>query len=68
MPKKMRVIGWQVQPIIMVDDGEELVSIPVQPQTIARAGWQAFKDGGDDAALEALRTQVEGPAEPAAVA
>lgn len=60
----MRVVGWQVQPIVMLDDGDNLTSIPVQPQTIARAAWQAFKDGGDDIAIDQLRVQLETPSEP----
>lgn len=59
---RMRVIGWEVRPVIMADDGEDLTSVPVQPQMVARSAWQAFKDGGDDAAIDNLREQLEADA------
>jgi hypothetical protein len=55
----MRVVGWNVQPIIMADDGEELTPVPVQATTINNVDWQGFKDGGDKSALEELRPKVE---------
>jgi len=64
MNVRMRLVGWEVRPIVVVDDGENLTSVPVNPQTISSAGWQAFKDGGDAAALEALRKQIEDVTEP----
>ena len=59
MGKRMRVVGWNVQPVIMADDGENLTEVQVQPQRITAAQWQAFKAGGDETALESLRRQVE---------
>ena len=55
----MRLVGWQVQPVVMADDGDNLENIPVQPQFIPASAWQAFKDGGDKTALESIRTQVK---------
>lgn len=60
----MRVVGWQVQPVIMSDDGENLTPVNVGPQMVTAAQWQAFKDGGDVAALAQVRAQVETPADP----
>ena len=57
----MRVVGWQVAPVIMKDDGENLEAVPVQSQLIPAAQWEAFKAGGDDAALERVRAQIEIP-------
>jgi hypothetical protein len=57
----MRVVGWQVQPIVMADDGDNLTPVNVQPVTISAAQWQAFKDGGDEQALEQVRAQIETP-------
>ena len=62
----MRVVGWQVVPVIMADDGENLEPVEVRGQQILAAQWQAFKDGGDEAALDGLRAQVEGTAVPEA--
>lgn len=62
----MRLLGWQIQPVIFADDGDDLTAVQVQAQTIPASQWQAFKDGGDETALETLRAQVEGPgAQPA---
>jgi hypothetical protein len=59
MTTRMRVVGWNVQPVIMADDGEELTPVPVQATMINNADWQGFKDGGDKSALEELRPKVE---------
>jgi hypothetical protein len=56
----MRVVGWQVLPVIVADDGENLEAVQVQPQMIPASQWQAFKDGGDRDGLARLRAQVEG--------
>lgn len=58
---RMRLVGWEVKPIVMADDGDYLTPVPVGAQTIPAAGWDAFKAGGDAAALEQLRAQIEGP-------
>lgn len=57
---KMRLVGWNVQPIIMADDGENLMPVQASGDTILAGDWAAFKDGGDEAALEALRKEIEG--------
>jgi hypothetical protein len=61
MGRRMRVRGWQVMPVIVADDDEtgDLTDVPVQSAFIPRADWAAFKAGGDDAALESVRLQVE---------
>ena len=56
----MRLAGWQVCPVIYADDGENLEPFPVQPQFVTAGQWEAFKTGGDKAALEHIRAQVEG--------
>lgn len=56
---RMRLVGWNVQPVIMADDGDNLTAVPVAATMIPAVGWDEFKAGGDDAALEDLRTQVE---------
>lgn len=61
---RMRLIGWEVRPIVMADDGDNLAAVPVNPQTIAPAGWQKFKEGGDDESLAQLRIQIEGEPKP----
>jgi len=56
----MRLVGWNVQPVVMADDGDELVAVPVTSHFIAASDWEQFKQGGDAEALETLRTQIEG--------
>lgn len=57
---RMRIVGWQVAPILMADDGENLLPVNVQPQIIAAAAWEAWKAGEDAKSLDALRAQIEG--------
>ena len=57
---RMRLVGWQVLPVVMRDDGENLEQVQVQPLSIPAAQWATFKDGGDDQAIAGLRRQVEG--------
>jgi hypothetical protein len=64
MTARMRLVGWNVQPVVMADDGENLTPVQMNPLNIPAAQWQAFKDGGDVAALEPIRAQIE--AEPTA--
>jgi hypothetical protein len=55
---RIRVVGWRVQPILMADDGEHLTPVQVTATEIPASGWAAFKDGGDEAALDQLRAQA----------
>lgn len=55
----MRLVAWNVQPVVMADDGEHLTPVDIGAQAIPAAAWERFKNGGDAAALEALRGQIE---------
>jgi hypothetical protein len=55
----MRLVGWNVQPVVMADDGDQLVPVTVTAQMIPAAAWDAFKAGGDFQALESVRIQIE---------
>lgn len=59
MSPRMRLIGWNVQPVVMIDDGENLTPTQIAPQMVHATAWQAFKDGGDAEALDLIRQQVE---------
>lgn len=59
MAIRMRLVGWNVQPVVMADDGENLTPVQVSSQMIPAAAWEDFKAGGDQDALEALREHVE---------
>jgi hypothetical protein len=56
---RLRLVGWAVQPVVLTDDGETLMPLPVGGTQILAADWQAFKDGGDEAAIAAIREQIE---------
>jgi hypothetical protein len=57
---RMRLVGWNVQPVVMADDGVNLTPVTVSAQMIPAANWESFKGGGDAEALESVRTQIEG--------
>ena len=59
---RMRLVGWKVTPVVMLDDGDTLSPLPVESQTILAAQWAEFKDGGDERALTLLREQVDASA------
>lgn len=59
---RLRIIGYLVQPQLMADDGENLTPLPVQPLTILAADWPGVVALVADG-VEALRQQVEGPAQ-----
>lgn len=58
---RVRIVGWRVQPIVMLDDGENLSPLPVQALEVAAQHWQEFKDGGDAEAIDSIRQQVLPP-------
>lgn len=58
---RLRIVGWNVQPIAMIDDGENLTALPINPQLIPNTLWQEFKDGGDDKMLDSIRMQILDP-------
>jgi len=61
MSTRMRLVGWNVQPVVMADDGENLTPLEVGAQMIPAAQWDAFKAGGDTTALGNIRAQIEEP-------
>lgn len=61
MSTRMRIVGWEVRPVVMADDGDNLDPIQVGPQMIPAAQWEAFKAGGDAQALAGIQQQIEGP-------
>jgi hypothetical protein len=58
----MRLIGWNVQPIVMADGGEFLTPVETSVVHIPAGRWPWFKGGADERALEGVRRQVEGTA------
>lgn len=58
MTKRLRVVSFQVMPVLMVDDGDQLEALPVQPVSVSAADWPNVHDLLADA-IGRLRTQVE---------
>lgn len=68
MSVRLRIVGWQVQPVVMTDDGENLEPVDVPAVMIPAARWQEFKDdGGDEQIIGVIRQRIE-PEPAAAVA
>lgn len=63
MSKRVRVVQYVVHPVLVVDDGDNLDPLQVEPITVPAAGWAAFIDGGLDHALAELQEGLN--AEPA---
>jgi hypothetical protein len=55
---RLRLVGWNVQPVVMLDDGENLVPVQVSAQMIPATEWQHFKAGGDELVLDHVRQQI----------
>lgn len=58
---RLRVVGFVIAPQLMVDDGENLQPLQVEPLQVAAAQWPNVVDlmAG---AIEELRQRVDGPA------
>lgn len=60
MPEvRVRLVAWRVQPVVMADDGESLTPVPVEAVEIPASQWEAFKAGGDAAALHSIQEQLD---------
>lgn len=61
----VRVVAWEVRPIIMADDGTNLRPIEVTALSVPAAAWTEWKAGdGDITALDAIEAQLNPTAEP----
>lgn len=58
--KRLRVVGFVVQPQFVVDDGDTLTPLPVGPVNVSAADWPNVLAVVAEA-TEALRQQVEEP-------
>lgn len=56
--RRLRVLKVIVQPVCVVDDGDSLVEVPVDPVSLTAEQWATFDLDG---ALDPIRAQVEGP-------
>jgi hypothetical protein len=58
--KRLRIVSFQVQPVLLVDDGENLSPLPVQPLNIPAERWGGVVEEMA-AAIGRLRAEVEEP-------
>lgn len=59
MATRMRVVAWEVKPLVMADDGDDLTPVDVNPVRVAAKDWEGFKTGGDLEALKPIQEQIE---------
>lgn len=60
MRKRLRLVGVVLTPQFMVDDGDNIIPLSVDPITVPAAQWPNVVEGFAQA-VAALREQVEGP-------
>lgn len=63
MTNRLRPVAYVIQPQFMVDDGDTLTPLPVQPITVPLADWPNVVELMAQA-TEQLRQQVEADEEP----
>lgn len=57
--RRLRLLKVIVQPVFVVDDGENLVEHAVDPVVVTSEDWPTYPTGGFAAGFAALRSQVE---------
>lgn len=57
--RKLRLLKVIVQPVFVLDDGENLVEQAADPVVVTAADWPSYPTTGFVAAVEILRRQVE---------
>lgn len=62
MSNRLRIVSYLVQPQVMLDDGETLIPLNINPVTIAAVEWPNVIEHLASG-IEELRQQVEGVAE-----
>ena len=58
--KRVRVIRYLLQPDVVVDDGENLTALQVEPLALNAADWEQFVIEGLSEALIQLQAQQNG--------
>ena len=58
--RKLRLLKVVVQPVFVVDDGENLVEQAADPIVVPASAWPTYANEGFARSVEALREQVEG--------
>lgn len=61
MKTKLRVIKMVLQPVIVIDDGETLAEVEVQPVVVPWKAWGAYVNGGLADAIAQLEAKLVHP-------
>jgi len=56
---RVRLVGWRVQPVVMLDDGDTLTPLPVAAKDIPAAEWEQWCQTGHAEALQSIVEQVD---------
>jgi hypothetical protein len=64
MNQRLRLVRMHIRPEVVVDDGETLTPLDVEPKTLSPAEWATFRADGWEVALEALAAEVIKPDAP----
>lgn len=58
MTQRLRLVRIHIRPEVVIDDGETLTPLDVEPKTLSPSEWAKFRADGWETALEALAAEV----------
>lgn len=61
MPERLRLVRIHIRPEVVVDNGDTLTPLDVQPMTLTPSEWTQFRADGWESSLEALAAEVIKP-------
>lgn len=64
MTQRLRLVRIHIRPEVVIDDGETLTPLDVEPITLSPSEWAKFREDGWEAALQALAAEVIQPDAP----
>lgn len=64
MSKRLRIVQYLVQPVALVDDGDTLDPLPIEPIPVPAGRWAEFVETGLAEALADLQARIDQTPEP----
>lgn len=61
MMRKLRLVKVVVQPVFVIDDGETLTELPVEPVLVSGAEWATYIETRWPQAVHALEQKINAP-------